>query len=116
MGEVARALAVENLVVDAEGLEELGEDDAADRIDGVGTDAELALVDGLAVNEFQLEHCVDMATVIGVVYGAGTELVYLGVVEVFSLCHAQHFGAVGSGQELALAVEQFQGIPLAGIV
>ena len=116
MGEVARALAVENLVVEAEGLEELGEDDAANRVDGVGTDAELALADGLDIDELQLEHGVDMTTVVGVVDGTGAELVNLCVVEVFGLCDAEHFGTVGSGEELALAVEELQGIPLARIV
>ena len=116
MGEVACTLTVENLVVETEGLEELGEDDAAHGVDGIGTDAELALADGLDIDEFQLEHGVDMTTVVGVVDGAGAELVDLCVMEVFGLCDAEHFGTVGSGEELALVVEQLQGVPLAGVV
>ena len=116
MGEIARTLAVEYLVVEAEGLEEFGEDNAAYGVDGVGTDAELALADGIDINELQLEHGIDMTTVVGVVDSASAELIDLCVVEVFSLCDAEHFGTVGSGEELALAVEELQGVPLAGIV
>ena len=116
MGEVARTLAVENLVVETESLEELGEDDAAYGVDSIGTDTELTLTDGFDVDELQLENRVDMTTVVGVVDGAGAELVDLCLVEVFGLCDAEYFGTVGSGEELTLAVEQLQGVPLAWVV
>ena len=116
MGKVARALAVEDLVVDTEGLEELGEDDASDGVDGIGADTELALVDGLAVDEIQLEHGIDMTAVVAVVDSQGAQLVNFCIVKVLGLGDAEHFGTVGSCQEFPLAVEQLQGVPLAGIM
>ena len=46
-----------------------------------------------------------MTAIVCIVDGAGAELVDLCVMEVFGLCDAEHFGTVGSGEELALAVE-----------
>ena len=71
MGKVACTLAVENLVVDTQLLEQLGQDDASYRVDGIYADAELALADSLAVDKFQTQHRVDVALVIAVVDGAG---------------------------------------------
>ena len=44
------------VVVDTEGLEELGQDDAADRVDGIGTNTELALSDGINIGQAQVEY------------------------------------------------------------
>ena len=51
MGKLTRTLAVEYFIVNAEGLEELGQDDAADGVDGIGTNAELALPDGFHIGQ-----------------------------------------------------------------
>ena len=116
MGEVACAVAVQYLVVDTQCLEELGQDDAAYRIDGIGTHAETSLLDSLQIGQLQLEHCIDMATVVCIVDDALSELVDLGILKLLFLGHTEHFGTVGSSEELALAVKQLQGIPLTGIV
>ena len=68
-GELARTLTVEYLIADAERLEQLGQDDAADGVDGIGADAEVALADGIDVSQPQLEHAVNVALVHGVVEG-----------------------------------------------
>ena len=116
MGKVACTLAVENLVVDTQLLEQLGQDDASYRVDGIYADAELALADSLAVDELQTQHRVDVALVIAVVDGAGAKFVDLSIVEVFFLGHAQNLSAIGSREEFALAVEQLQGVPLTGVM
>ena len=56
MGELARTLTVKYFVVGTEGLEELGQDDAADRVDGIGTNTELALSDGINIGQAQVEY------------------------------------------------------------
>ena len=56
MGKVACAGAVEDLVVDAELVEEIGQDDASHGVDGIHAHTELTLADGLAVNELQSEY------------------------------------------------------------
>ena len=49
MGEVACALTVKNHIVYTQCLEQLRQDDATYRIDGIHTHTELALADSLAV-------------------------------------------------------------------
>ena len=106
VGEVACAVAVQYLVVDTQCLEELGQDDATYRIDGISTHAETALLDSLKICQLQLEHSIDMATVVSIVDDALSELVDLGILKLLLLGHTEHFGTVGSGQKLTLAVKQ----------
>ena len=110
------ALAVQYLIVYAQGLEQLGQDDATHAVDGVGADAEPSLLDGFHIGQAQLHDAVYMALVHGVVLDDAAQLLHRGIVEVLLLSHAQHLGAVGSGQELALAVQQLQCIPLRGVM
>ena len=116
VGELSCALAVQNLVVDAQCLEQLGQDDAANGVDGVGTDAELAGLDSLDISQTEVEHRLHMTLVHGVVPHDAAQLLDGCIVEVLSLSNAQHLCAVGSRQELAIAVEQLQGVPLRGVM
>ena len=57
-----------------------------------------------------------MAVVERVVNDDMSEVFDVGIVEVFFLGHVEHLLSFSSIEELALAVEQLQGIPLARIV
>ena len=116
MGEVACAGAVEYLIVHTDGIKEFGQDDAAHAVDGIDADAELAALDGLDVGELQLKHAVDMTQVKRKVLNIVSQLVDLGIVEVLACSDVEHLGTVGRRQEFALAIQQFQGIPLTRIV
>lgn len=116
VGEVAVGLAVEYLVADAEGFKQSREDDAADAVDGIHADAELGLADGFAVNEAESKHALYMALVEGVVFDVATQMIYVGIFEGFGLSDAEHLVAGFLVEELAFAVEQLQGVPLAGVV
>ena len=43
-------------------------------------------------------------------------MIDIGILEVLGSGDAQYLGAFGSVQELAVAVQQLQGVPLTGIV
>ena len=116
MGKVACAVAIENLVIDTQGLEQVREDDAAYGVDGIDTDAELALLDGLEVGELQTQHGVDVALVVRIVDDDLAEMIDVGIVEILTLGNGKHFGTIGSRKKLSLAVEQLQGIPLTGVM
>ena len=49
MGKDARAFTIQNLIVYTESLKQLGKDDATNRIDGIYTDAELSLANGIDI-------------------------------------------------------------------
>ena len=57
-----------------------------------------------------------MAVVEAMVDGDLAQLVDIGIVEAFLLSHIEHLLAFGGVEKLALAVEQLQGVPLAGVV
>ena len=116
MGKLSSALAVEHLELHAEGLEQLGQDDASHAVDGVGADTEVATTDGLGVHQSEVEHRLNMSLVHRVVLHYPTQLLHGSIVEVFGLSDAEHLSTVGSGEELALAVQQLQGVPLCRVM
>ena len=116
MGELTGAFAVQDLEVYTKCLEQVGQDDATYRIDGVGADTELTGLDSLDVNQTEVEHRLDMLLVHGVVLDHTTQFLHGSVVEVFLLGNSQYLSTVGCSQELTLAVEQLQRVPLCGVV
>ena len=50
MGKDTRAFTIQNLIVYTESLKQLGKDDATNGIDGINTDAEMALANGININ------------------------------------------------------------------
>ena len=116
VGEVAVDLLVEELIGDAEPVEQFGQHESADAVDAVYADAELLAGYGIGVDELEVEDGLHVAVVEAVVDGNLAQLVDVGIVEVFLLGQVEHLLAFGGIEELALAVEQLQGIPLTGIV
>ena len=56
VGKVTCAVAIENLVVYAKSLEQVGQDNATNRIDGVNANAELARLDGIDIYKPKCKH------------------------------------------------------------
>ena len=116
MSKVTGAFAIQNFEIHAKRLEQLGQDDTANRVDGVSTDTELAFGNSLTVHQFQIKHGVDMTLVISIIDGTGTQVVNFCIVKILCLSHTEHLSAIGSCKELALTVEQLQSVPLSGVV
>ena len=57
-----------------------------------------------------------MALVEGVVFDIFAQMVHIGILEVFCLSNTEYLVAVLLVEELSLAVEQLEGIPLAGVM
>ena len=116
VGKLSGALAIENLEVYTQSLEQLRQNDAAHAVDSIGTNAELMLANRLYVDQAQVEYRLHVALVHRVVLDDTSQFLYGSIVEILSFGNAQHFGSVGCSEEFSLAVEQLQGIPLCGIV
>ena len=115
MLEVAGGLAIQRgHGLHAQLLQQFGQDNAAHRVHGVERHAEVCLPNCLNVHQLQVLHQVDMLLVVGIVLVA--QMVHIGELKVLSLGYAQHFLAFPLIQELALFVQQFQGIPHTGVV
>ena len=116
MGKVAIGLAVQYLIINAKGLQQIREDDAAHAVDGIHADAEAGLADGFCIDELQGKHALDVAMVEGVVFNVFSQMVHIGILESLFLGYAKHLVAFFLVEELTLAIEQLQGIPLARIM
>ena len=116
MGEVAVGLAVEELRLHAECLQQVGQDDAANGVDAIYHHAETSFSDGFGIDQLQGEHAVDVLLVDAVVFAVVAHVVHVGEVEIFGLGNGQNLLTLGFVEELALMVEQLQRIPMARIV
>ncbi len=116
MCEVTVSILIQDGILHAQFPEELGKDDATDTVDGIDTHLELSRLDGIHVNQSQLQHAVHMAGIKGIVLDIMTQMVYIRIFELLLLCHIKYDSTIGSRQELSLIVQQFQRIPLAGVM
>ncbi len=116
VGEVAVGLAIEEGVAHPETVEELGKYDAPNGVDGVDDHTEMAVADGLHIHQIEREDGVDVARIEAVVLAVAAQMVHIGIVECLLGSDVEHGIAVVLGEELALMVEQLEGIPLTGVV
>ena len=116
MSEVAIGLSIEELRLYAKGLQQLGQDDTTDAVDAVDDNTEACLANSLSIDEFECQHAFDVAAVHGVIFAIVAHVVYIGIEEVFGSSDAQHLLTFSLVEELTLAVEQLQRIPLTGVV
>ena len=116
VGEVARRLAVENRVFHTQLIEQLGQDDTTHRVDGVHTHTEMRLLDGIFVHQAKRHDFVDVPLVGLIAIDVMPQVLHVGIFEVLLLGNLQHLGAVLRRQELTLAVQQLQGVPLTWVV
>ena len=115
--EVTGGLGVEaGHLGDAELAEELGQDDAADGVDRIDGHAEVGLTDGIDIDELEVLHEVDVALVEVEILRVAAQVVHVGEGEVAVVGQAHHLRGFCGGQELALLVEELEGVPLAGVM
>ena len=72
--------------------------------------------DGWHIDEVETQHHVDVLLVVGVVFGVMAESIDIGIVEVFGFGNLQHLVAFSGVEEFALLVEEFEGVPMTGVV
>ena len=116
VGEVACRLGVEELVFYAQRVEQLGENDAANTVDGVDTNFEMRCLDSFYIYQFQCQHAVDVALVKCIVFSIVAQVVDIGILKRLALSDVEHFISVIFGKEFALAVKQLQRVPLTWVV
>ncbi len=117
VAKVAGGFTVQFLnLVDAKGLQQLRDRDAAHRIDGIDGYGEVPLADGFDIHQVKRQHLVDVAPQPGVILLLTAQVIDVGIVKIFGLGQSEHLLALGIGEKFAVVIEQFQGIPLLGIV
>ena len=115
--EVACRLAIEFFnVLHAQCFEQLGQDDTAHGVHTVDGYVEVSLADSLYIHQVESQHAINMLLVISQVFAVSSKFVNFGVFESLGLGYAEHLVAFFLVQEFTLFVQQFQGIPLTGIV
>ena len=117
VGEVAGRFGVKTRHVrHAELPEKFRQNDAAHGVHGVDGHVEVGAADGFHVYEFEVFHEFDVALVVAEVLGVAAEAVHVGILKVAAVGEAHHLRGFGGREELALFVEEFQGVPLAGVM
>ena len=116
MSEIACRLCVQHLVFYAEGIQQLRQDDATDRIDGIDTNLEMGILDGFNIYQLQTKDILYMPVVSLITVDVMTKCIDVGIFKVCLFGDVQHLRTIGSSQKLSFAVQQFQRIPLTRIV
>ena len=115
MGEIAVHGGVQAYAFDSQPFQQAGHDDGSNGIDRVKHHLETSTANCLCINFFQGEYRVDM--LVGEVVCANlAQRVNLAEVELSALCYFEDFLALKGRQELALGVEQLEGVPLPGVM
>ena len=117
VGKVARSICVDaRHLGHAELAEELGQDDAADRVDRINGHIEMSAANSINVHEFKVLHQFDMALVVGQVLDVAAQGVNVGKLKVAVVGQTYNLRSLFGLEELALLVKEFEGVPLAGVM
>ena len=117
MLEVTGGLAVEFLhMLHSKLLQQLRKNDSSDRIDTVNGYAETGFPDGFHIHQVECQHTVDMFLIIRQVFAIRAEFIHFGKVKGFGLSDTEHLIPFLLIQEFPLFIQEFQGIPLLGVV
>ncbi len=116
VGKIAIGLAVEKSIFHAQTVEQPRQNDAAHGVDGIYSHLEVGLADGLNINEPESQHSFNVAVVESAVVGVAAEMVHIGKLKVFTFGNSEHLVAIVFGEKFPFMVEQFQSVPMAGIM
>ena len=116
MGEITCRFAIKYGVFHSQLIKEFRENDASYAIDSINTYFEASLFDSFLIYEVKSKYFFYVPTVGFVAIDIMTEVIYISIIETLTFCRCQHFSAIGSGKKLSIAVEQFEGVPLAWIM
>jgi len=117
MLEITGGLTVELIdTLNAQGAEQLGENDATNGVDAVNGDLETGLADGIDINQVKSKDSIDMTAVHGVISTILAQVIYIGIGEGLGIGKFQDTLTIGSTEELSFTVEQFERIPMTGVM
>ena len=116
MGKITIGLTIQELEAYAQTLQQLGEDDAAYAIDAIHTYRETGLTNHIGINQRESQHAVDVTLVKTVVFDIFTQMINIGILEIFTLGNSENLCAIGRCQEFTLAIKQLQSVPLTRVM
>ena len=90
--------------------------DTADGIDSIDSDGEIGITDSLEVDEFEIFDLLDMMEDISIIVILSAETMDVGERIIVGFGDADHLLAFGIVEELTVGVEEFEGIPLHGVM
>ncbi len=117
VGEFAGGLAVEfNDVLHSERAQQLGYDDAADRVDSVDRHGESGFADGLGVDQFQVKYLLDMTAVPGCIGEFVAESHDIDKLKFLGFGDSQNLFSFRVVEKLSVFIEKLEGVPLRRVV
>ena len=115
MGEIARGLAVDGYALHAQALEQARHDDAAHAVHRVQNHLEAGLLDRGQVHGLELQHGLDVL-VREVVLLDRAQLIHRREIEILAGRKVQDRLTLDRREELALVVQELEGVPLARVM
>ena len=97
-------------------FQQFGKNDATDRVHTVKRNLEVCLFNRLNVYQCQILNQIYVLLIIRIVFTIRTQMIYIGIFEIFSFSNTQHFVSFFLIQELTFFVQKLQCVPLARIM
>ena len=102
--------------LNAQLLEQLGQNNAAYAVHAVESHTEVGLLDGFCIHKVEAKYHIYMLLIVAVIFAIAAQMVHIGIFEIFCLGNTQHFVTLCLIQEFALLVQQLQRIPHTGVM
>ncbi len=116
VGKTAVDLAVQDIYFAAQRLQDGGHGYGAGRVDGIHHHSEAAILYGLHFHVGQGQNARHMVVQRGIIAAAGAEAIHFGVGDAAVLEQGEEGFTVGLGDEFAGGIEEFEGVPVCGVV
>lgn len=117
MGKVASRFAVEfDNLGDTQCTKETRDSDAPRRVDRIDSDTEMGIADSLGVDQRKLQDALDMVVDSIKILDDRAQIIDRSEGQLIAIGNAKHLGALGGIDKLATGVEQFECIPMFGVV
>src|SRR5574344_1832331 len=117
MGKIAGGLAIEfYYVFHTQTIQQVRQNKPSYRIDAINGDSEISGFNSVDIDQLQFQNLVNVDLIVVVFVSYLSNLVNFGIVKIGSSSHGQHFFSIFVAQKFTVLVEQFQCIPLLGIM
>ena len=96
VGKIARRLTIQYLIGNPQTVEQLGQYDTTNTIDGIYTHLEMCIVNSFLINQVERKNVVHMPVVSLITVEIMSQLINIGILKIFILSNLQDFGSIGS--------------------
>ena len=117
VGKVSGRFAIEFFdVFHPQTFQQFGQDDTSYRVHTVDSHCEISFFDSLNVYQIECQYTVDMFFIISQVFAIRSQMIDIRIIELLGSSNTKYFLPFGCIQEFSMLIQQFQCIPLFGVM